>query len=278
MTGGGAALATELHGHGERHGCGERPRRGERLVLVHGFTQTGRSWDGLAQDLAHHYEVVTVDLPDHGRSAEQHAASLEEAATMLGASAGRATYVGYSLGGRVCLTLALEHPEIVERLVLVGATAGIADSAERARRRAADEALADRLDPPQGSADPGLSLQAFLEEWLAGPLFAHLSAEQADRPARASNTPAGLARSLRGTGTGTQRPSHERLGTLSMPVLLVAGALDEKFSATAREMAELVGDNAAVAIIPGASHAVPFETPADFLATLASWLEQTPMA
>ena len=184
---GGTTLASERHG------------QGERLVLVHGFTQTGRSWHGLAHDLAQHYEVVTVDLPDHGRSAEQHAASLEAAAQMLGASGGRATYVGYSLGGRVCLTLALEHPEIVERLVLVGATAGIMDDAERARRRAADEALADRLDPARGS-DPGLSLQAFLEQWLAGPLFAHLNAEQADRPARASNTPAGLARSLRSTG------------------------------------------------------------------------------
>ncbi len=260
---GDATLATERHGHGER------------VVLVHGFTQTGRSWHRIAHDLQHRYEVITVDLPDHGRSSEQHAASLEAAAAMLGASAGRATYVGYSLGGRVCLTLALEHPEIVERLVLIGTTAGIADSAERARRRAADETLADRLDPPQGSTEAGLSLPAFLEEWLAGPLFAHLSAEQADRPARASNTPAGLARSLRGTGTGTQRPSYGRLGTLSMPVLVVAGGLDEKFSTTAREMAGLIGANAAVAIIPGVSHAVPFETPEDFVAALVTWLEQT---
>jgi len=262
----------EVHGPlaTERHGAGQR------LVLVHGFTQTGRSWHGHAHDLQHHYEVVAVDLPDHGRSSDRHAKSLEDAAAMLAETCGRATYIGYSLGGRVCLTLALEQPESVERLVLVGATPGISDPAERAARRVADEALADRLDPPAGSPGPGLSLGDFLDEWLSGPLFSHLSKDEADRPARASNTPAGLARSLRSVGTGTQQPSYDRLGALSMPVLLIAGELDEKFAATAHTMAGAIGENATVAIVPGASHAVPFEAAGFFVATLSTWLAATP--
>jgi 2-succinyl-6-hydroxy-2,4-cyclohexadiene-1-carboxylate synthase len=251
----------------------ERQGAGEAVVFVHGFTQTGRSWWRVVADLVAHYEVATVDLPDHGASFERHPSDLVDAAAMLAATIGRATYVGYSLGGRLCLTLALERPELVERLVLVGATAGIADDAERAARRRADEALAERLDP--ADSGKGLGLEQFLDEWLAGPLFAHLSPAEADRASRRTNTSAGLARSLRTVGTGTQTPSYARLGELQMPVLVVAGEKDLKFAASAHEMAAGIGPNASVAIVPGASHAVPFEAPARFLSTLSDWLAAT---
>jgi 2-succinyl-6-hydroxy-2,4-cyclohexadiene-1-carboxylate synthase len=246
---------------------------GRRVVLVHGFTQSKSSWSAIADQLGKLYEVVAIDLPDHGESGEIHASSLEDAADLVARAGGPASYVGYSLGGRVCLTLALRHPQLIESLVLVGATPGIVADADRAARVAADNALADRLDPPDAPGS-GLTLDDFLTEWLAGPLFAHLTSDQADLTSRRSNTTAGLARSLRTTGTGTQLPSHDRLHQLSMPVLLVAGANDARFSAIAREMKAAIGANASTAVIDGAGHAAPFEQPGEFAAVVASFLDR----
>jgi 2-succinyl-6-hydroxy-2,4-cyclohexadiene-1-carboxylate synthase len=242
---------------------------GDRLVLVHGFTQSARSFDEIASALSESYEVCAVDLPGHGRSGDVDASDLTETARLLGETGGEAFYLGYSLGGRVCLTLAHARPDLVRGLVLVGATAGIADDDERGARRSCDERLADRLDPGDQS---GLGLEAFLDEWLSQPLFAHLSPAQQDRPARRRNTTAGLARSLRTVGAGTQTPTHDRLDALAVPTLLVAGARDTKFAAIAREMAGAIGARATVELIEGVHHAAPFEAPARFIAVVERWL------
>jgi 2-succinyl-6-hydroxy-2,4-cyclohexadiene-1-carboxylate synthase len=260
-TAGDRTLATRRHG------------TGRRVVLVHGFTQSKSSWSAIADQLGKLYEVVAIDLPDHGDSGEIHVSSLEDAADLVGRAGGSASYIGYSLGGRVCLTLALRHPQLIDSLVLVGATPGIVADADRAARVAADNALADRLDPSDAPGS-GLALDDFLSEWLAGPLFAHLTSDQADLASRRGNTTAGLARSLRTTGTGTQVPSHDRLHELSMPVLLVAGANDARFSAIAREMKGAIGTSASTALIDGAGHAAPFEQPREFAAVVARFLEQ----
>jgi 2-succinyl-6-hydroxy-2,4-cyclohexadiene-1-carboxylate synthase len=244
-----------------------RTGAGPRVVLVHGFTQTGASFDALTGALADRFEVVAVDLPGHGRSGAIAVSGLREAAARLGEAGGPATYVGYSLGGRIALTLALTDADLVDRLVLVSTTAGIEDGAARAERRRADGALADRLDPPSGS---GIDLEAFLAEWLTSPLFAHLEPQSQGLEARRENTPAGLAASLRAMGTGRQEPSWDRLGTLAMPVLAIAGERDSAYVAHANRIAGLVS-NGRAEILPGVGHAVPFEAPEAFARLLTDF-------
>ncbi len=238
---------------------------GARIVLVHGFTQTGRSWGRLAAPLAGDHEVVLVDAPGHGGSAAIHV-DLAGGAELLGAAGGPATYVGYSMGGRFALHLALARPDLVQALVLLGATAGIEDAAERAARRAADEALAAELERD--------GLDAFLERWLAQPLFASLPAEAIDLDDRRRNTVTGLASSLRLAGTGTQTPLWDRLGALAMPVLVVAGDRDAKFTALGRRMADTIGSNAGFSVVPNAGHAAHLEQPAATFEVVRPWLER----
>ena len=241
---------------------------GPRVVLVHGFTQTKASWARLAGELEDSFEVVTVDLPGHGGSYVPLAGSgLDEAADALGETGGQAFYVGYSLGGRLCLHLALRTPELVERLVIVGAHPGICDEASRLARRLADDRLAAELE--EGGDE---SLAQFVDKWLEGPLFAHLSGEQADRPSRLGNSAAGLAASLRTAGTGTQSPLWERLSGLEMPVLVVVGARDDKFRPIAEATAQAIGRNAQLAVIADAGHAACFERPDTFLGLLGDFL------
>ncbi|MET0144990.1 MAG: alpha/beta fold hydrolase [Ilumatobacteraceae bacterium] len=233
---------------------------GRRLVLVHGFTQTARSWDPLTSRLAERFEVVAVDAPGHGSSADV-VADLPGGGAMLADVAGRGTYVGYSMGGRLCLHTALARPDVVERLVLVSATGGIDDAEDRAARRAADDALADSIE--RDGVDP------FLEWWVAQPMFATLpDAGLADRR---TNTAAGLASSLRLAGTGTQVPLWDRMASIDVPVLLVAGALDAKFVAAAERMATLL-PLATVAVVADAGHTVHLEQPTPFLDVLVHWL------
>jgi 2-succinyl-6-hydroxy-2,4-cyclohexadiene-1-carboxylate synthase len=240
---------------------------GPRLVLAHGFTQTRHSWRALIERWSHDFEVVAVDLPGHGGSTDVDA-DVVRGAELLGASGGRATYVGYSMGGRHALRLAVDRPDLVEQLVLIGASPGIAGEAERRVRAAADERLARRLER--------IGLDRFLEEWLAQPLFATLPAARAGLDDRRTNTVAGLAASLRSAGTGVQAPLWDRLVELGMPVLLVVGELDTKFAAIADDMRRAVGDNATVVTIEGAGHAAHLEDPGAVADALTTWSASSP--
>jgi 2-succinyl-6-hydroxy-2,4-cyclohexadiene-1-carboxylate synthase len=240
----------------------DRDGAGPRLVLVHGFTLTRDCWGPLPADLAADHEVVRVDAPGHGGSSAVRA-DLTETAGLL-AAFGPATYVGYSMGGRMCLEMALRHPEAVTGLVLISATAGIDSDEDRPRRRAADEKLADWIE-----AD---GVDAFIDHWLGLPLFTGLPAEARYETERRANTAAGLASSLRLAGAGTQAPAWDRLHTLTMPVLVVVGENDAKFSALGHRLVEGIGANASVAVIPEVGHTTHLEAPDAFEAVFEPWL------
>ncbi|MBI2169834.1 MAG: alpha/beta fold hydrolase [Actinobacteria bacterium] len=232
-------------------------------MLVHGFTQTLRCWDDVASRLAPLHEVVRVDLPGHGGSAAERL-SFVHAASALAEVGGSSAYVGYSMGGRLALRAALDHPDHVGALVLVGASPGLASAVEREARRRADEAWIEILE--------GEGVDGFLETWLAQPIFATLPPESAGLEHRRANAAEGLADALRLLGTGVQEPLWERLSELTIPTLLVAGEGDEKFVALAREMAQRIGSAAEVALIPGAGHAAHLERPDAFTQLLVAFL------
>jgi 2-succinyl-6-hydroxy-2,4-cyclohexadiene-1-carboxylate synthase len=241
----------------------ERDGSGPPLVLVHGFTQTRRCWGPVADDLATDHALVRVDAPGHGMSADV-LAGLRTGGRLIADQGGEATYLGYSMGGRYLIHLALANPELVRGLILLGATAGIDDPGERAARARADEATAARIRE--------LGLLEFLQQWVAQPMFAGIPAEHQFLLERMENTVDGLASSLLQSGTGAQDPSWHKLRRLDMPVLVVAGEQDEKFSALGRRMQESIGDNATFATVPFAGHAAHLEQPEAFLSVLRPWL------
>ena len=224
------------------------------LVLAHGFTQTARSWAILGDLIAQRVDGTSftpVDLPGHGRATRLRR-DLWGSADHLVQQGGPGTYVGYSMGGRVALHAALRHPDSVERLVLIGATAGIDDAGDRARRRAEDQALADRIMRH--------SLPAFIDEWLARPLFDGLDDDTAMRDDRLRNTRAGLASSLRLCGTGTQEPLWDRLGEVRSPTLVLVGADDTKFRALGERLVDGLA-SAELSVIEDSGHSVHLEQP-----------------
>jgi 2-succinyl-6-hydroxy-2,4-cyclohexadiene-1-carboxylate synthase len=235
-----------------------------RIVLLHGFTQTRDCWGPVADDLARDHKVIRLDAPGHGRAAGLRL-DLGAAAARAATEGGRAVYVGYSMGARTALHVALGQSEVVQALVLVGGTPGIEDETERAARRQRDLELAAHLR--------AIGVAAFLEEWLDQPLFAGLPRWARFDEERRRNTAGGLASSLELAGTGSQSSLWPRLPELTMPVLAVAGADDQRYARLAERMASTIGANAQAALVPAAGHAAHLERPDAFLAILRSWLD-----
>jgi len=232
------------------------------ILLLHGFTQTGRSWDPVVAALAERYRALAPDLRGHGSAADARPIDFERVhADLLALAPERFALVGYSMGGRIALGLALAASERVERLVLVGASPGLSDAGERRARRAADEALADRIERE--------GIEAFAREWAALPLWEGqpLEVAAAADALRRAQSPSALAAALRGLGLGAMDPLWDRLGELTMPVALVAGERDGKFRALAEQMAGAI-PGASVHVVPGAGHAAQLEAPAAVAALL----------
>ena len=237
-----------------------------RLVFLHGFTQTHHHWHAcahlVARTLGDESSLVFVDLPGHGLSRADRL-TIEQAAPQLVTLAGAGTYIGYSMGARHALAAACAGAPEIQRLVLVGGTAGLADPPDRDARVADDEAKAARLEQ--------VGVEAFVDEWLAQPMFAGLAVDDADRCHRLRNTVEGLAASLRLAGTGAQEPLWEMLAGVQIPVLALAGERDVKFTEIGQRMAEAI-PHATFATIPGAGHAAHAEQPAATAALVSDWL------
>jgi 2-succinyl-6-hydroxy-2,4-cyclohexadiene-1-carboxylate synthase len=239
------------------------PEGAPRMVFLHGFTQTGNSWKPIAQRFAlGGFQCMLLDLPGHGGSANVRA-DLRRTADMIAALGGKATYVGYSLGGRAALHVAMMYPNLVQRLVVIGANPGIDNEDERAARRDSDDALIEHMEE--------IGLEAFLGEWTSQPLFGELTPTDADLADRATNTVEGLTSSLRQAGTGAQGSLWPRLREFNMPVLAMAGSDDAKFSAIAQQIASAV-PRGRVVIVPGAAHAVHLQQPDAVLDAISAWM------
>lgn len=248
------------------------------LVLLHGFSLTGASWDAVHGHLTARAgdgapglkgrEILTPDQRGHGTASDVRPILLPAmAADAMAQTTGELALGGYSMGGRAALLAAIASPGRVSHLALISTTAGIEDEATRAQRADADEFLANAFEQR--------TIEQIADSWGGHPVFtgqppAVAAAARADR---LRNSPAGLAASLRGAGAGKMQPLWGSLGTLTMPVLVMVGARDEKFVAVGERLADAL-PNAELVIVPGAGHQLPLEAPEAVAEGLANLLER----
>ena len=241
---------------------------GPPLLLLHGFTGSAATWDSLREALDARFTIIAVDLPGHGRSSSPadyarfalHRLADDLASVLDTLGFERAGVLGYSMGGRAALEFALHYPARVAALLLESASPGIEDQHERAARVDSDMALADMIERD--------GMEAFVQFWEHLPIWSSRASLGVDERAavrrqRLENDPAGIANSLRGAGAGARPSVIGKLGTLTMPTLLVAGSLDPKFVALARAMHDGIPDSR-VAVVKGAGHTIHLERPAEF--------------
>jgi 2-succinyl-6-hydroxy-2,4-cyclohexadiene-1-carboxylate synthase len=252
------------------------------LLLLHGFTGRGTAWGTLgAAARRRDHRTIVVDLPGHGRSGtagDPARMTVERTADDLAAilwqtGTAPANVLGYSLGARVALRLAVAHPEVVARLVLESPSAGIADETARDERRRADDDLAATIERD--------GIEAFVDQWERGPVLASHAAldprtAARQRAIRLASDPHGLAQSLRAAGQGAMLPLHDRLVAIEAPTLVIAGALDP-----ARPRAEQVAagiQGARLVIVEGAGHTPHLERPAAFRRLALEFVLEVPAA
>ena len=255
-------VVNELSYHFRREGSGAP------LLLLHGFTGSHASWSHLLAGFAGHFLTYAVDLPGHGKTdtprdaarCRHELVSADLVALMARCGHERFNLLGYSMGGRLALTLGICYPEHVSALVLESASPGLPAAMERERRRRQDEALARKIEAG--------GVRRFVDEWEQLPLFASqgqlsASAREALRAQRLGNSAHGLAASLRGAGTGAQPSFWPLVPQLKTTTLLICGELDTKFCDVARRM---LSANPALKLrqVAGAGHCVHLERPQSF--------------
>ncbi len=251
------------------------------VLFLHGFMGEGADWMEVVDDLSEGYRCICPDLPGHGRNRPHSGTpfTMDHAAAALlsrldALNVRACGIVGYSMGGRLALYLALQHPDRFTRVVLESASPGIQNAEERNQREQHDLDLANRLE----SLSPEL-FSEFVTEWYNQPLFASLLRDPGRREQlltrRLYNDPVGLAASLRGMGAGAQPSLWERLRGYTAPTVLLVGELDHKFRQIAEDMSEAC-PSMAVQCITGCGHNVHFENPSGYTMALKRFFNVAP--
>jgi 2-succinyl-6-hydroxy-2,4-cyclohexadiene-1-carboxylate synthase len=229
------------------------------VIFVPGFMQRGEAWAPVAELVAKRYPSACLDFRTH--TFETRLGELREAARP------GAVAVGYSMGGRLALHLAVRDPERFAGLVTVGASPGIDDAAERRRRRDADEELAAWMERS--------TIQEVVARWERLPVFAGQPEDLVDRQraGRLSHDPRLLARLLRSAGQGALPAMSDDLPSLPIPLLALAGERDERYLQAGRRIALLAprGDTLPVT---GAGHAAHLERPGAVAELVLDFLDE----
>ncbi|WP_010678521.1 2-succinyl-6-hydroxy-2,4-cyclohexadiene-1-carboxylate synthase [Bacillus timonensis] len=238
---------------------------GEPLVFLHGFTGNMTTWNQITEILHKSFQCVLIDIIGHGKTdypvdysryhIEKVAKDISNILDVL--EIPKAHIIGYSMGGRLALAVAILFSTRVSSLILESSSPGLRTDEERAERRKSDEILANRIEQE--------GIESFVTYWEKIPLFASqkkLTKEKQlkIRKQRLENSPIGLANSLRGMGTGMQPSYWNRLNEIHFPILLICGELDKKFCRIAEEMSSSI-QNGKLEKIVEAGHAIHVEQP-----------------
>jgi len=244
------------------------------IVFLHGFLGAGSDWGEIAAPLAEDYFCVCPDLPGHGAnitrdfdaqlSIPQLALELRALCAALSLSA--PIVVGYSLGGRVALAAAVQHPQFMRALMLESTSAGLDIEAERQARAATDDARAAVL-----LAD---GIAAFMRTWYAAPLFESLQM----RPqllaklqaARICNDARWMSKVVSELSPGRAASVWAELPSVRLRTLLLAGALDVRYTESAQRMAAAM-PNAICTVVADAGHNVHLEQPTAYIQALRDY-------
>lgn len=248
----------------------ESPSATKTLVFLHGFLGNREEWASIWPAFFPHFHCLMIDLPGHGENEpleSSEAYSIEKTAQRViflleQLNRKESILVGYSMGGRLALYLALYFPKYWTQVILESASPGLKNENERQQRRLYDEELAQQLETE--------SFDSFLEKWYKLPLFAPTRSHPLFAllfQQRLKNNPNELAKSLRFMGTGTQPSLWERLDHLKVPALLLVGEYDTKFCQIASEMI-LVCPRFKMEVVPKVGHNLHFEDSHGFVKSL----------
>ena len=206
------------------------------------------------------FETNSVEIQPHAHWQ----ANLEQLARAID---GRSIVIGYSMGARLSLGLALEFPEKVAGLVFVSGNPGLRSASERDRRWQADQRIAEQLQTQP--------LDVFLKNWYQQSVFASAPAKilEAETERKISRSDADWPEILRGASVAKQPNYWPRLKELSMPTLIIAGENDEKYQGFAVQIGkECSAPNLKCEVVPDCGHLVHRQAPEALVRIIGEFL------
>ena len=249
----------------------------KNIILLHGFTGSVNDWKDVANKIDKRFNKIAIDLIGHGKTSsptdlkfyniDSITDQIEEIIQQIGLK--EVILCGYSMGGRVALNFAVSKPQLVRGLILESSSAGIKNKNEREKRKISDEELASYIN--------NNSIEDFVTKWLDQEIFGTIrrfSNEKIKRikEEKMKNNRTGLANSLRGFGTGVMPYLGSELIKLKVPILLISGGLDEKFTQINQSLRKLF-PSARHKIISTAGHNVHLEEPKKFVEAVNRFLK-----
>ncbi|KAK4779911.1 hypothetical protein SAY87_016017 [Trapa incisa] len=241
------------------------------VVFLHGFLGSSEDWMAIMKGISGSARCISIDLPGHGESRVKSSngkawgqrLSIEVVAsivlkTMEQISSEKVTLVGYSMGARITLFMALKYADKVKGATIISGCPGLRTSAARKRRRAQDDSKARIL--------ASYGLEFFLKSWYEGGLWKSLRSHPHFHQVVSSRLQYGdahsLSRVLSDMSTGRQASLWEDLKHCKVPIALIVGKSDEKFKEIAGRMSsEFPKDSCQIFEIPKSGHAVHLENP-----------------
>ncbi|NQE35245.1 2-succinyl-6-hydroxy-2,4-cyclohexadiene-1-carboxylate synthase [Microcoleus asticus] len=247
----------------------------QTILFLHGFTGNFQDFSSVISLLSKSYCCLAVDLPGHGETrviGDESCYNMPNTAQALiqlldDLQIDKCLLLGYSMGGRLALYMTLHFPERFEKVVLESASPGLKTEKERSHRLEADLQLAQKLE--------NSNIKDFLFNWYDRPLFKSLkNSPQFDKliETRLANNPLELAKSLRNMGTGNQPSLWEKLAQNQIPILLLAGEYDDKFTTINTKIASLC-PAATLEIVPKSGHNIHFENIDTFVALVRQFYD-----
>jgi len=248
------------------------------ILFFHGFTGSAKDWNNIAPKIDKRFNKLALDIIGHGNSSSPTTVSYYSADSLvnqieqvlISLRLKEIVLCGYSMGGRIALNFTVTKPEYVKGLILESSTAGFKNEKERVDRKNADEELAAFIEQN--------SLEDFASMWLNQELFGTLrrfSNEKIKKiqEERAKNSKIGLANSLRGFGAGVMPYLGSELVKLKIPIQLITGGLDEKFTRINQNLKKVMRSSKHK-IISTAGHNTHLEEPKKFIETVNGFLSR----
>ncbi|KAL6899311.1 hypothetical protein ACP4OV_005969 [Aristida adscensionis] len=267
------------------------------VLLLHGFLGTSEDWVPMMLALSPSARVIAVDLPGHGESQmlrhhvgnlEQSPMTIQSAADLLLKLLGHITddevvVVGYSMGARIALHMALNQTHKILGTVIISGSPGLRDEASRRRRAAIDKSRALFLISH--------GLECFLESWYSGKMWTslreHPRFDSLVRTRSRHKNIRALSKVLADSSIGRQKSLWEDLKHLKSPILIVAGEKDIKFKDISQKMYREITNSlrygadgrygkelCEMMIIPDSGHAVHVENPLPLVRAVRKFLQK----
>ena len=246
------------------------------ILFLHGFTGSANDWKDVSNKLDNRFNKIALDLIGHGKSSspsdikfymiDSIIEQIEQIINHLRLE--NVILCGYSMGGRAALSFAIEKPNLVKGLILESSSAGIKDDSEREERKNNDEEMAVFIEKN--------SIEDFVKKWLEQEIFGTLKRFSNERmrlikEEKMKNTRTGLVNFLKGFGTGVMPYLGDKLCNLNLPVLLLSGQLDSKFTRINAEMSKLFPKANHIVII-NSGHNIHLEEPERFVKAVNRFL------